>query len=187
MYRIAQMKIQRRAAMSISKKISESMKNQSWIREMFELGNSLKQEHGEKNVFDLSLGNPGTEPTNAFSKWIQFILSNPTPGMHKYMPNAGYLATREAVANYISDVFKTRFSHENIIMTCGAGGALNIILKSILDPQDEIIIFAPYFPEYLHYVENHGGIPIIIPTSENFLPDMEILQNAITAKTKTKY
>lgn len=170
--------------MSVSKKISESMKNQSWIREMFELGNLLKQEYGEKNVFDLSLGNPGPEPSKEFIESIQFILSNPTPGMHKYMSNAGYLATREAVANNISEVFKIKFSSENIIMTCGAGGALNIILKSILDPHDEIIIFAPYFPEYLHYVENHGGIPKIITTSDSFLPDTEILKNAITAKTK---
>ena len=88
--------------MSISKKISESMKNQSWIREMFELGNSLKQEYGEKNVYDLSLGNPGSEPSKEFIKSIQSLLSNPTPGMHRYMPNAGYPATRDAVANHLS-------------------------------------------------------------------------------------
>lgn len=170
--------------MSISKKISESMKNQSWIREMFELGNSLKQEYGEKNVYDLSLGNPGSEPSKEFIKSIQSLLSNPTPGMHRYMPNAGYPATRDAVANHLSTKFNVGFSFENIIMTCGAGGSLNVILKSILDYKDEIIIFSPFFPEYLHYVENHGGNPIIIPTNENFLPDVETLQKSITNKTK---
>ena len=170
--------------MTIASKIQKAMEGQSWIRLMFELGIQMKQEHGADKVFDLSLGNPILEPPKSVIKRLQRILDDPAPGMHRYMPNAGYPETRAAIAAHLAKLMDLPFTTGHIVMTCGAGGALNVIFKSILDPGDEVIIFTPYFPEYPFYIANHGGEARIAPTDASFQPDIEALRPLLTARTK---
>jgi aspartate aminotransferase len=170
--------------MSISKKIQKSMVEGSWIRRMFEEGATLKQRYGEDKVFDLSLGNPVMEPPVEFKQELSRLAEHPSPGMHRYMPNAGYPETRAAVAAQLSVESGINFSMKDIIMTCGAAAALNVVLKTILNPGDEVIIFAPYFVEYCYYIDNHGGVAKILPTDEQFIPKLDALEAAFGAKTK---
>lgn len=170
--------------MTISKKIHSFVSQASWIRKMFEEGLKLKELYGEENVFDFSLGNPNLTPPLRFKEILREVASEDTPGMHAYMPNAGYPETRKAIADYINHEQGTSLSHENIIMTCGAGGALNVVLKALLDPGDEVIIPVPYFVEYRFYIDNAGGIPILVNTKEDFSLDLEAMGRAITEKTK---
>lgn len=170
--------------MSISEKVRQHMENGSWIRRMFDEGAILKQHHGQGNVFDLSIGNPVMEPPAEFRQELKRLLDNPVPGMHRYMENAGYIETRAAVATQLSLETGTKFTADDIIMTCGAAGALNVVLKAILNQRDEVIIFAPYFPEYLNYIDNHGGVVKILPTDDRFIPKLDVLKTAIGAKTK---
>ena len=170
--------------MTIAAKVQKAMKGQSWIRQMFELGIHMKQEQGADKVFDLSLGNPVLEPPESVIKGLQRILADPPPGMHRYMPNAGYPETRGAIAAHLAKQMGLPFTAGHIVMTCGAGGALNVIFESILDPGDEVIIFAPYFPEYPFYIENHGGETRIASTDASFQLDIDALRPMLTARTK---
>ncbi|MFC1953341.1 pyridoxal phosphate-dependent aminotransferase [Chloroflexota bacterium] len=170
--------------MSISEKIRKNMIEGSWIRRMFEEGAILKRQYGEENVFDLSLGNPIMEPPIKFEQELKKLVDNPIPGIHRYMENAGYPETRTAVATQLSREFDIKFSKEDIIMTCGAAGALNVVLKTILNQREEVIVFAPYFGEYIYYIDNHGGVPRILPTNEQFMPSLDNLENAIGPKTR---
>ncbi len=170
--------------MSVSKKVVQFMEQGSWIRKMFEEGISLKQKYGSNNVSDLSLGNPIMEPPPEFFDELLNIAKNPRAGMHRYMPNSGYIDTRSAIASQLYKETGIEFTSEEIIMTCGAGGALNIVFKTLLDPGDEVVIFSPYFVEYHFYADNHGGVCRIAPTDGNFMPDLESFANMISAKTK---
>ena len=170
--------------MTIAAGVREAMGGQSWIRRMFELGQELRRQHGADKVFDLSLGNPLLEPPEAFSTELRRLVTEPAPGMHRYMPNAGYPETREAVAAHVGRETGLAFGPGNIVMTCGAGGALNVILKALLDPEDEVVFFAPYFPEYLFYIANHGGVPRTAPTDDAFQPDLAALEPLLTPRTK---
>jgi aspartate aminotransferase len=156
----------------------------SWVRKMFEEGISLKKRVGEENVFDLSLGNPIMEPPPQFKEELKWLANNPIPGMHRYMENAGYPETRAAVAIQLSRETGIDFKADHIVMTCGAAGGLNVVLKTILNPGDEVIVFAPYFMEFGNYIDNHGGVIRVVPTDENFLPRLDSLSGAINAKTK---
>jgi aspartate aminotransferase len=169
--------------MSISDSVRKSMEQGSWIRRMFEEGTALKQQYGEENVFDLSLGNPVMEPPVEFHQKLRKLAENPLPGMHRYMENAGYAETRAAVAKQLSLEAGINFTEDDIIMTCGAAGALNVVLKTILNQEDEVIIFAPYFPEFVNYIDNHGGITRVLPTDEQFVPRLDVLETAIGSKT----
>jgi len=170
--------------MTISDKVQESMLEGSWIRRMFEEGISLKQRYGEENVFDLSLGNPMMEPPDEFRRELRNLAEHPLPGMHRYMENAGYAETRTSVAKQLSMESGFKFTMQDIIMTCGAAGALNVVLKTILNPGDEIIIVAPYFAEYINYVNNHGGVTRILPSGKQFIPNLDILEATIGARTR---
>lgn len=170
--------------MAVSKKIRKSMEEGSLIRKMFEEAGALKAQYGAENVFDLSLGNPIMEPPRAFFDELQRIATEPTPGMHRYMPNAGYPETRAAVAAEIKDETGLDFTANEIVMTCGAGGAINVILKTLFDAGDEMVVFAPYFVEYRFYADNHGGVPRIVPPDDDFLPDMKAFEAAISSRTK---
>ncbi|MCJ7743387.1 MAG: pyridoxal phosphate-dependent aminotransferase, partial [Dehalococcoidales bacterium] len=170
--------------MPISSRVQKSMEQGSWIRRMFEEGVSLKQRYGEERVFDLSLGNPVMEPPVEFQQELKKLVENPRPGMHRYMENAGYPETRAAVAEQLSLETDVNFTMNDIVMTCGAAGALNVVLKTILNPGEEVIIFAPYFPEYINYIDNHGGVAKILPTDEQFIPRLDALESAVGAKTK---
>lgn len=170
--------------MAISKKLKKQMSEGGWIRKMFEEGIALKQKFGEENVFDFSLGNPIIEPPPQFHKELRRWADKPLAGMHRYMPNAGYPETRAAVAQYLTVHSGIAFSSSDIVMTCGAAGGLNIALKTIIEAGDEVVIFSPYFVEYIYYIDNVQSVPVTVPTDENFLPDLAALENSITAKTK---
>ena len=170
--------------MPISDKVQESMLEGSWIRRMFEEGTALKQRYGEENVFDLSLGNPMMEPPAEFRRELRNLAEHPLPGMHRYMENAGYAETRASVAKQLSMETGFKFTMQDIIMTCGAAGALNVVLKTILNPGDEVIILAPYFAEYINYVNNHGGVARILPPGRQFIPNLNVLEATIGARTR---
>ena len=170
--------------MAISKKVKSGMERGSLIRKMFVEGIALRQEYGEDNVFDLSLGNPIAEPPAEFYRELRGILETPAPGMHRYMPAEGYTETRDAVATQLGRETSLDFTADHIVMTCGAGGALNVAMKTLLDPGDEVVIFAPYFVEYLFYADNHGATCTVVPSDEGFLPDMSALESRIGPRTR---
>lgn len=170
--------------MAISRKLQQQIAEGGWIRKMFEVGILLKQKHGERNVFDLSLGNPVIEPPEEFLQEIKRLVNKPSAGMHRYMPNAGYVETRVAVAEQLSKETGLCFTANEIVMTCGAAGALNVVLKALIEAGDQVIIFSPYFVEYIYYIDNHQGIPVIVQTSDKFTPDLRVLEQKITSKTK---
>ena len=170
--------------MPVSNKIRNFMEQGSWIRKMFEEGISLKRQYGDENVFDLSLGNPVIDPPEEFFAKLKSIADSPITGMHRYMPNAGLVETREAVAGQLVDETQITFTADEIIMTCGAGGALNVVMKTLMDPGDEFVIFAPFFVEYHFYADNHGGSCKVVPPDQNFLPDIDAFRDSITPVTR---
>ncbi len=170
--------------MPISDKVRGFVEQGGWIRRMFDAGITLKAQYGEDNVFDLSLGNPVMEPPEEFRRALRDLAESPIKGMHRYMPNAGYADTRQAVADHLSGETGLPFTPNDVVMTCGAAAALNVVLKAILNPGDEVIILAPYFVDYGYYIDNHGGVAVTAPTSPGFLPDAGALEAAITAETR---
>ena len=170
--------------MPISQYVSRSMEEGGWIRRMFEVGIALKAQYGDDNVFDLSLGNPIMEPPAEFHAELLRIAQSPAPGMHRYMPNAGYPETRQAVADTLSAETGLSFGVGDILMTCGAAGAANVTLRTILNAGDEVIILSPFFGEYVYYIQNHNGVPVIVPTDAEFGLDLDAIEAAITPRTR---
>ena len=168
----------------ISKEIEANLTRASWVRKMFEQGNRLKSEYGKDQVFDFSLGNPIFDPPAQFKSGLEQILNDPTPGKHRYMPNAGLESVRAFVAEQLAAEQKLPFKAEHIVMTVGAGGALNIVFKSILNPGDEVVTFSPYFMEYDFYVENHGGRLKLAETDAEFKPDLVSLEAKLNHKVR---
>ncbi|MDX1775982.1 MAG: pyridoxal phosphate-dependent aminotransferase, partial [Desulfobulbales bacterium] len=165
-------------------KMNDFAEKSSWIRKMFEEGARLKAEFGAENVFDFSLGNPDLSPPPEFSRTLLDLAQKDTPGSHAYMPNGGYPFVREAVAARISTEQGVTLSAAEMLMTCGAAGGLNVTLKALLDPGDEVIILAPFFVEYKFYVDNHGGVSKVVATDENFALDLGAIEAAVNARTK---
>lgn len=170
--------------MSIAEKVKGYMERSSWIRKMFEQGIELKSKLGPEKVFDFSLGNPNLEPPDEVHQAILEAIADKRPGKHAYMPNAGLKETREAVSAFLSQEHGLALSWEQVIMTCGAGGGLNVALKTILDPGDEVLVLSPYFVEYFFYIDNHNGIGKVVKTSEDFSLDLKGIEAGITNKTK---
>jgi len=170
--------------MPIAQKIKQYMESASWIRGMFEEGIRLKQQLGEDNVFDFSLGNPVMEPPEAFHTALRHLLEHPQPGMHRYMPNVGYPETRAAVAAQLTKETGVPFAAQHIVMCVGAAAGINVVLRTLLDPGDEVLFFAPYFVEYHFYVDYHGGVAKVVPTDANFDLDLGALEAAITPRSK---
>lgn len=170
--------------MAISKKVEKFLAGASFIRKMFEEGEKLRAIYGADNVFDFTIGNPNVEPPEKFREELKKLAFNPIPGMHRYMSNAGYLETRSAVAEILKEETGLPFGPELVVMTTGAGGAINVVLKTLLDPEDEVIVLKPYFVEYKFYVDNHGGKTVEVSTTPEFRPDLEALAHAITPRTK---
>lgn len=170
----------------ISKQMEQAMNNSSAIREVYEYGVKLAAQIGEENVFDFSLGNPATSAPKKFDETIVDLIQNTDSiKLHGYTANEGIPAVRQAVADNLNERFGTDFKKEGIIMTVGAGGALNTVLHSILDPEDEVVVFAPYFSEYIHYVGNsYGKIVVVKPDLNTFQPDMEDFADKLSPKTK---
>ena len=171
----------------IAKKMQNMVKNSSAIRAMFEEGNRLAKIYGPENVFDFSLGNPNVPAPQAVKDAIIEILNEEDPvALHGYTnSNAGYEDVREAVAASLNERFDTAFAGKNIVMTVGAAGGLNVALKILLNPGDEVITFAPYFGEYRSYTANFDGVLVAIsPNTEDFQPKLDEFEEKITAKTK---
>ena len=171
----------------ISKKMENMVANSSAIRAMFEEGNRLAGIYGAENVFDFSLGNPNVPAPEAVKAAIKEIIEETDPvALHGYTnSNAGYEDVRQAVALSLNERFGTNFSSKNITMTVGAAGGLNVILKSLLNPGDEVIVFAPYFGEYRSYTSNYDGVLVeISPNTADFQPKLDEFEAKITSKTK---
>jgi aspartate aminotransferase len=170
--------------MGISTQIESSIANSSMIRKMFEEGDRRRQLYGAENVFDLSIGNPIFEPPAEVQKSLEKLIQSDEKGTHRYMPNSGYPKTRQYIANMLNDETGFSFGENEIIMTAGAGGALNVLFKTLLNPGDEVIVFKPYFLEYNAYVGNFGGEICAVKTKDDFQLDFTALEEKISAKTK---
>ncbi|WP_346870001.1 MULTISPECIES: pyridoxal phosphate-dependent aminotransferase [unclassified Clostridium] len=170
----------------ISKKMVDYVKGSSLIRAMFEEGKRLASIYGAENVYDFSLGNPNLEPPSTVKEAIVDILNNePNTMVHGYMSNSGYEDVRETIANSINKKFNTSFTEKNIVMTVGAAGGLNVIFKTLLNPEDEVVVFAPYFGEYRSYAANYDGrLVVVSPNTIDFQPNLDEFKSKITDKTK---
>lgn len=170
----------------ISEKMKQLAQNNSVIRAMFEEGQQMAKEFGKENVFDFSLGNPSVSAPKALQDAMLDILQQEDSlSLHGYMSNVGYEDVRQTVAQDLNRRFGTDFHSGNIIMTVGAAGGLNVILKTLLNPGDEVITFAPYFTEYKNYVMNYDGVlTVISPDTDTFQPNLQELQEKISPRTK---
>ncbi len=170
----------------IADKMKSFVKNSSAIRAMFEEGKKMAEKYGAENVYDFSLGNPNVPAPVKVKEAIIEELEKEDPVMlHGYMSNSGYEDVRQAVAESLNQRFGTAFHENNIVMTVGAAGGLNVILKAILNPGDQVLVFAPYFGEYNSYVENYDGeVTVVSPNTETFQPNLTEMEEKITEKTK---
>ena len=170
----------------ISEKMKPYVKNNSAIRMMFEEGNRLRAKYGADKVFDFSLGNPSVPAPDSVREAIIELVNNTDPTvLHGYMSNAGFEDVRQTIAESLNRRFDTKFSAKNLIMTVGAASGLNVILKTVLNPGEEVIVFAPYFLEYGAYVRNYDGVLVeISPDTTTFQPNLAEFEQKITPKTK---
>lgn len=168
--------------MPIAQTIQAGMGNASLVRAMFDKGAAMRA--AGLPVFDLSLGNPVMEPSPAFQAALALAATSGTLGTHRYMPNAGYPETRQIVATWLSRVHDVAIPPSHVIMTVGAAGALNVMLRTLCDPGDEVMFLAPYFPEYGHYCRNFGLVPTVVDTDNHFQPDIAAIEHGITDRTR---
>jgi aspartate aminotransferase len=169
----------------ISRNVLESLNRASLIRAMFEEGEKLRKIYGRDKVYDFSLGNPDPEPPQEFKAALRQLVLEDKPGLHGYMNNAGYPEVRERIAESINHETAKALTYEHIIMTCGAGGALNVVLKTLLNAGEEVIVFKPYFAEYTFYIGNHGGKLVELPSNpDTFEPDLNYFEMGISPLTK---
>ncbi len=161
----------------ISIKLKEGMAASSWATKMFE-------RIDDAEIYDFTLGNPEIESPYEFTEELKHTVNNSFPGMHRYTPLAGYTKTREAIAKTISKEYGLPFSSQHVIMTAGCAGALNVALKALLDPGDEVIILAPSYPEYPYYIDNHGGICRIAQTNKDFTINIDNIASQINSATR---
>lgn len=170
----------------ISEKMKALVEGSSVIRAMFEEGNRLAKIYGRENVYDFSLGNPNVPAPEVVKEAIIDVVNNTDPvKLHGYMSNSGYEEIRASIAESINKKFDTKYNENNIIMTVGAAGGLNVILKTLLNPGEEVITFAPFFGEYRNYVSNFDGqLVVVSPDTATFQPKIDEFEEKITAKTK---
>lgn len=169
--------------------VSEAMEKliedqEGWTRKMFEAAIEMKRTYGLDNVYDFSLGNPNVEPPPALLKRLIEMLSDPTPGLHRYMPNNGYDDVRERIASYLSAHYSLPFTAQHVFMTVGCAGGINTVLKAMLNRGDEVIVPNPFFWEFKNYIENHGGVMRLVDTDDQFQLDVGAIGDAITDATK---
>lgn len=170
----------------IAKSMKDLVENSSAIRAMFEEGKKMAKEFGAENVYDFSLGNPNVPAPETVRESIRRLADTVPPvQLHGYMSNAGYEEVREKIAESLNRRFGTSFEMKNILMTVGAAGGLNVILKTLLDPGDEVLVFAPFFGEYRSYVKNHQGVlRVVPPDTRDYRLNLEAAEGLITEKTK---
>ncbi|MBQ7703039.1 MAG: pyridoxal phosphate-dependent aminotransferase [Firmicutes bacterium] len=171
----------------ISNLMRSKVGSNSAIRKMFEEGKKLSAQYGPENVYDFSLGNPNVPAPDAVRDAMIDILRTEDPlKLHGYMSNAGFDETRKAIADDLNGRFGTAYAPSNVVMTAGAGAAMNITMKSMLDPGDEVVVFAPYFLEYNNYITNFGAVPVVVEPdpASGFMPNVVEMLLKITPKTK---
>ncbi|WP_206460188.1 pyridoxal phosphate-dependent aminotransferase [Anaerovorax sp. IOR16] len=170
----------------ISKKMVAFVEGSSTIRAMFEEGKRLAEKYGAENVYDFSLGNPNVPaPKKVKDAIIDILNEEESTFVHGYMNNSGYEDIRDAIASSINKKYGTAFNHNNIIMTVGAAGGINVILKTLLNPNDEVMVFAPYFGEYRSYAANYdANLVVVSANTKDFQPNLAEFREKITPKTK---
>lgn len=170
----------------ISKQMEELVKGSSVIRAMFEEGKIMAAKYGAENVYDFSLGNPSVEPPEEVKQAMIDVIQNENPTtLHGYMSNSGYEDVRDTISDNLNGRFGTHFTRENIVMTVGAAGGLNVILKTLVNPGEEVIVFAPFFGEYRNYVANvNGKVVVVPPNTETFMPNLVEFEKSITSQTR---
>lgn len=169
----------------ISKKMEGLVKGSSVIRAMFEEGKAMAAKYGPENVFDFSLGNPNVPaPAEVNDAIIDIVRNTDSVKLHGYMSNTGHDEVRAVIADHLNKEHGTAYDAGNIVMTVGAAGGLNVALKAILNPGDEVVAFAPYFGEYNNYVSNFDGKMVVItPDIETFQPNFAEFEQKLTNKT----
>jgi len=168
----------------IAEKVARDMQAASWIREMFEKGRRLKAELGADRVHDLTLGNPNADPPEAFFAALRQVAAEREPALHRYMPNVGFEQTRAAVAAFVSEEYRLEVEPDAVVLTSGAAGGMNVVMRTICNPGDEVILLAPFFPEYRFHVEQANGRVVIVQTDEQFQPDLAAIEAAISERTR---
>jgi aspartate aminotransferase len=168
----------------VATQIQDFISRASWIRRMFEEGNEMKAKYGADNVHDFTLGNPVMEPPVQLVEKLREVAADPAAGQHRYMPNAGYPWVRDKVAEVLAEESGVAIGGGNVIMTVGAACAVNVTLKVILEPGDEVLVLSPYFVEYVFYADNHGGKVKLVETDDEFQPDLAAIEAAIGPKTR---
>ncbi len=170
--------------MTIAEKIDQTLLKSSWIRKMFEEGARLKAKHGTTNVFDFSIGNPNLPPPDAFQKALETVAMEKESWVHGYMANTGFPFVREYIAKNIAGEQAADVTADDIVITCGAAGGINVILKALLNPGEEVLVSRPFFVEYTFYAENHGGVLKTVPAKKDFTLDLSAIEAEITKKTR---
>lgn len=171
--------------MAIAAKMLEYTTRASLIRKMFEEGLAMKKKYGGENVFDFSLGNPNLEPPQRFKELLARLACSEETGLHGYMPNAGFPEVRAVVADHLCREQGVKgLTVDHVIMTCGAAGAANVILKALLDPGDEVVVPTPLFVEYPYYIDNAGGVTRFVGTKKDFSLDLEAMDETVGDRTK---
>src|SRR4030066_845950 len=165
--------------MAISRKVKNALNGASWGRRRCEEGEELKKRYGDENVFDFSIGNPNLEPPASLKKALKELADNPITGMHRYMSNSGYSETRKAIAEYLNEESGLTFGENHVVMTVGAAGGLNVVLKAILDEGGEVVVPSPYFMEFKFYIENSGGVIRLVDSHEDFSLNLKAIEKAI--------
>jgi aspartate aminotransferase len=169
----------------ISERMRELVRTGSAIRKMWQDGLRLKEAHGPENVADATLGNPVAPPPPELLAALEDVVANPPPGLHRYTPNAGLPPVRERVAAHLDGRGLLPGARaEHVVMTAGASAAVNVALRTVLDPGEEVLLLAPFFPDYPAHVLNHGGVPVVVPTTDDFLPDLAAIEAAISPRTR---
>jgi aspartate aminotransferase len=168
----------------LAKHILCAIENSSWIRKMFEAGAQLKQKLGAEHVFDFSLGNPCLEPPKELTQhWISHLKSS-KQGKHSYTHNGGLLQTRAFLAKQLSLRHQLAFDEKSVLLCCGAGGGLNVVFHSLLNPKEQVLVSSPFFPEYSFYADNHNGVLKTASSKGDFQLNLEQIEKALTPKTK---
>lgn len=168
----------------ISKTVLHSLQSSSWIRKMFEAGSLLAKKVGPENVFDMSIGNPTFEPPQEVLRALEECVKSKQKGTHRYMSNQGFPETRKFLANLLNEETGLVFEESDITMCVGAASGLNCVMRTLLEPEDEVVIFSPFFAEYNQYISNFGGKTVVVPTNAEFQLDFEALQKALSLRTR---